>query len=693
MRRPKVTGDSYRDYKKYLEIQKMNKPSTNVATNTFTNQNNNLNSNMNTNELLYNTLQRQNNTPSLNSPYIQTSRLSRPQSTSNITTNLANAINNNLYLQSNQQQSSLKTTDNIENIYLPSINSKTINNSNDINSLYSMSSNNMNNKEIDNLKILLSKSLQNQIEMKNQIIEYNKIISSQENIIRLNNIKLNEHDDKLTEVLVSFNNFLQYNEKSAAIISDIQQKMESFVKKEEFSNLKNNVITFNKSNENKFNEINNSIEDIKLSIFENKKENDTYQKYSLEKLTTIQNDFLNNKLEQQNELIKYEETRNDSYKIQMNQIKSQMKINENIIKEEIEKRENMVNELREEILEIFIKKDEQITNLEKSQLINEDNMMKLNKEFVQSLNDLINKSNQKHDYEIKAVKSLIEASVHKNEQNLEKMIGNEKEKISLLEKNMQDFNINFNGLDKYAKESIRGIEEKYEIFKDENNDYKTKLELFNDTLHKYMNENINVLTLKIKKSEDDINQLLNEESKKNSDKIQKISEFSEKNAKDTNEKINDLSHQILTILENNNKNKSNNENSKLKEPTNPNMIIIKELIYNTCDEILLPLKQNFNNYNQELRNELNEKIENSKKIYSLEQIDSMAKIGDMLDKKIALLKNDLENDLNTTKSLIDGIIITYISESELHIKEKYDKVIAEIQKEISQLNSKIIIGT
>ena len=316
MRRPKVTGDSYRDYKKYLEIQKMNKPSTNVVTSTFTNQNNNLNSNTNTNNFLYNTLQRQANTPFINSPYIQNSRLSRPQSTSNITTNLANTINNNLNLQLNQQQSYLKTTE-IESKNLPSINSKTINNSNDIISLYSIPNNNMKNKEIENLKILLSKSLQNQIEMKNQIIEYNKIISSQENIIRLNSIKLNEHDDKITEVLVSFNNFLQYNEKSAAIISDIQQKMENFVKKEEFSNLKNNVITFNKSNENKFNEINNSIEDIKLNIFENKKENDAYQKYSLEKLTTIQNDFLNNKLEQQNELIKYEETRNDSFKIQI----------------------------------------------------------------------------------------------------------------------------------------------------------------------------------------------------------------------------------------------------------------------------------------------------------------------------------------------------------------------------------------
>ncbi len=123
------------------------------------------------------------------------------------------------------------------------------------------------------------------------------------------------------------------------------------------------------------------------------------------------------------------------------------------------------------------------------------------------------------------------------------------------------------------------------------------------------------------------------------------------------------------------------------------MIIIKEIIYNTCNEILQPLKQNFNDYSQELRNELNEKIENSKKIYGLEQIDSKKKIGEMLDKKIALLTNDWENDLNTTKSMLDGIINNYIVESELHIKEKYDKDIQEIKKEINQINSKIIIGT
>lgn len=46
----------------------------------------------------------------------------------------------------------------------------------------------------------------------------------------------------------------------------------------------------------------------------------------------------------------------------------------------------------------------------------------------------------------------------------------------------------------------------------------------------------------------------------------------------------------------------------------------------------------------------------------------------MLNKKIILLKNDLENDINTTKNMIDGIINNYIVESELNIKENMIKI-------------------
>ena len=683
-RRPKITGDSYRDYRKYLEIQKMNNPSSSTTTTALDNISN-ANDNLNNNNILANNLQTRAISPLQYNQNSNVNRLSRPQSTSNIYSNI-----NNYNAQNNiEQQSSLK---NIANMTLPAIKSKNINNMNNINndSLYTISNTN-NNKDIDNLKMLLSKCLQNQNEMKNQIIEYNKIISSQENIIRINNLKLNEHDNKLTEILLSFNNFLQYNEKTGSIISDIQKNIETFVKIDEFTNLKNNIYSLIKNNENKINDINNNIEDIKLNINENKKENDTYQKYSLEKITSIQTEFLNNKLEQQNELLKFEDTRNESVKMQINQIKNQIKLNENNIKDEIDKRKEMVNELREEILSIFNKNDEKFANLEKSQLINEDNMMKLNKEFVQSLNDLINKSNQKHDYEIKTIRALIEASVQKNEKNLEKMIGDEKEKIDILEKNLREININFNDLDKYAKDSITGIEEKYEIFKDENNNYKTKLELINDTLRKFMDENTNVLLLKIKNAEDNLNKLLNEESKKNYEKIKNINDFTEKHIKDINEKVNDLSNQIFKLLENNNINKNPKDNI-LNDGNSTNLILIKEIIYNTCNEILEPVKLNFNDYNHELRNELIEKIENNKKLYSLEQIDSMKKIENIIEKKVALVKNDLEGDINTVKTMIDGVIMNYMVESETRIKEIYNKDIEEIKKEINEINTKLIAG-
>lgn len=141
-----------------------------------------------------------------------------------------------------------------------------------------------------------------------------------------------------------------------------------------------------------------------------------------------------------------------------------------------------------------------------------------------------------------------------------------------------------------------------------------------------MNENINVLTIKIKKAEDELNQLLNEEMEKNLDKIQLISDFSENNTKDINLKIDDLSHQILSLLKYIKNNNKSNDNNILNKEKSPNMILIKEIIYNTFDEILQPVKQNFNDYNLELRNDLTDKTENSKKLYSLEQIDSMKKI-------------------------------------------------------------------
>jgi hypothetical protein len=128
-------------------------------------------------------------------------------------------------------------------------------------------------KEIQNLKNLISKSFQNQSEIQEKSIEYNKIIAEQEKIIRINNIKLNEHDSKLTEILLNFNNYLQLNEKSSIIVNEVEKRLEECVKNLDFNELKGTVYTFNKNNENKINKLFHSLGDLNLKMTEMGKEN------------------------------------------------------------------------------------------------------------------------------------------------------------------------------------------------------------------------------------------------------------------------------------------------------------------------------------------------------------------------------------------------------------------------------------
>ena len=59
-------------------------------------------------------------------------------------------------------------------------------------------------KEIRELKLILKNQLINQNELEKKLIDSYKLLSQQDNIIRLNASKINEHDLKITNVLNSF---------------------------------------------------------------------------------------------------------------------------------------------------------------------------------------------------------------------------------------------------------------------------------------------------------------------------------------------------------------------------------------------------------------------------------------------------------------------------------------------------------
>ena len=688
----RVTGDNFRDYKKFLEIQKMNNGANNF---TNTNSNNNTNNNLNLNGINLNTLNINQQTNSNNNPMNTTTNsnnnrvpfvytpMKRPPTGDNTqnTRIRTNILDNNSYTNLNRPSSqSSNYNNNLNN--LEEINSNTNN----------TSSNNQIYHEINNLKMMLSKSMQNQNEMQNKIIEYNKIINEQENIIRLNNLKLNEHDNKLTEILLSFNNYLQLNEKTSVIIGDVQKKMDTFVNNTEFTDLKSTMYNLNKANESKINEMSSIYEDMSNKLNEMGKENENYQKFTLEKLKTIQKDSMDTRIQQQNELIKMEDSKENRINAQFSQIKNLLSLTDKNLKEETEFRKNMINDLRNEVLNIFAKKDDQICKLEKTQLETEKNLISLNKDYITSFNELINKHNEKYNYELKSIRSLIEAGLTKVDTKMEKDLKVYEENLTILKSNILEQKTNIANLDTFIRDSLNEIENKMEVSKGTNSDYFNKFDLLSTSFKQFMEESLNIINTKNKETQDNLKKLLEDEIKKINDKINLNYEQYDKHFNDIDEKLKDISGQIITIGKLGKLDLKNFENGENSDNLNGNKIFIREFVKSVYDEDIKALKATFDGYEKELLNNMNNKIEESKTKFALDQTENMKKIEEMFGKKVDETYEKIMNDIKNKDDIMDGKVQEYIVESELRVTKKYDENIKKIEEDLESLTLKVGIG-
>ena len=682
----KITGDNYRDYKKYLEIQKMNNGNNNFFLNNNANTNNNTINNRIGNRTNENQINQQNNQM-------------------NITANSTNSRVPFVYIPMNRPPSSDSTKKNYINtedenrLYLNNNNS--INNQNiseNLNENKKLDGNISNNQlltEINNLKMMLSRTMKNQTETQNKIMEYDKIISEQENIIRLNNLKLNEHDNKLTEILLSFNNYLQLNEKTSMIINDTQKKMDNFVKSSDFIDLKSTVYTLNKENENKIMELNSLCGDLDNKVTEMGKENENYQKFALERMKQIQKDSMDTRLQQQNELIKMEDARDNRINAQFSQLKNLISINDNNIKEEQEYRKTMINDLRNEILNIFGEKDDQISKLERSQLETEKNLISLNKDYIQSFNELINKNNEKYNFELKSIRSLIEAGLTKVDIKMEKYLKTYEENFILLKSNILEQKTNLANLDTYLKESINDIENKMEMTKGTNNDYFSKFDLLSTSFKQFMEESLNIINSKTKEVDDKLTKLIGDEIHKVDEKIEINSKQNEKHFNDIDEKLSEMKEQLIAIIKTGKfdelKNMQGNVND-INLQNNPNKILIREFVQKVCDENIQTLKITFNEYEQELMNNMNVKNEEAKAKFALEQKENVKKIEEIFNKKLDEVNEKINKEMKENEAIRDGKVQEYIVESELRVTQKYDGIIKNIQEDLESLTIKIGLG-
>ena len=123
-------------------------------------------------------------------------------------------------------------------------------------------------QEINNLKKIIKKLVETQADSQLRMNEYTKIFSEQDSNFRINNIKLNEHDSKITEILMTFNNYLSLNDQSTKVINDLTSNFDTLAKRADIADIRNKFSNFDKIMDGKLLDLNSKYEDLYVKFQE-----------------------------------------------------------------------------------------------------------------------------------------------------------------------------------------------------------------------------------------------------------------------------------------------------------------------------------------------------------------------------------------------------------------------------------------
>ena len=521
--------------------------------------------------------------------------------------------------------------------------------------------------EIKSIKQIIKTQFENQNELQSKIIDYNKIISQQENIIRLNNLKLSEHDTKLTDILLSFSNFLKYQEKTNNILNSCQENINNnLVTKKEFSEFKNFVVGFKQNLEEQIQGIYHFKSDLLIKLSEIKEENKNYQQYTIDKIKSIQNQSDNSIMKFQNDNLQNFKNQKDVLNAQITQVKGLIQLVELNINEESKSRKFSIDKFYSDLKQNTDKIDEKFAKYEKSALETEKNLISLSKDYLSGFQELISKQKEKFETEMKSLRSLFEAGLVKSKNEYELSIQSLQDNITSLQETINEHKANLDEIDVFVKENIKDMNTKTD---EADNRTKTS-KLVVDALSK---EYVNIMN----KANEMIKNKLDEFSSEYSKKMDKI--FNELKVEnkiindDHEKKIKDLfdrSSQIQSILNNYTSPSKGEFNEEEKAKIEEKIKELSNIVFGMENK----LKEEVNNKNEETKDTLFQKINSMS-----------ASINDYLSKKVVVIQNDLKAHLDKYDKISEGKIQSNLVESENRIMERYDQEIIQIKEAIEKL--------
>ena len=519
-------------------------------------------------------------------------------------------------------------------------------------------------KEIRELKLSLKNQLINQNELEKKLIDSYKLLSQQDNLIRLNASKINEHDLKITNVLNSFNNFLKIQEKTSNLINDCQDKVNNkLLPINVFTSFKTQILNNNihiKENLEKIFSYNDNTELILQDLKNTDQNNLSLLLNKIKMITDKEESFF---LEKHEENLNYIKDHDNIIIAQINQLKQATESVQAQIEEEKSLRKiNNDKTLKDIINYVENKYEEKFQIMEKNLLETEKNLVNMNKDYVKSFQGIINKQKEGNELELQNLKNMIELGLKNNQNIYDKDINEMKKLMTEVKGDLNDNKRVVEKLEGFVNENVKIMKE-FRISGDQSIlDFSNKIKkLEQDTIKQYedtkkkmkkdMEESIQKFGERIEKYENNINDLI----------VSKMHPY-ENYIKDLKEQDSQLQKMI------------ENKYEQIKSETNA--IGIKNM---KLDEIYT---NKFNNINKDLQDnykKLQEEIENNMntlKTYIKKNMDEYSlHVDNDLYKKFEVLSKDVKDNFDKVKFELDGKNQQYILESELRLKNEFEEKI------------------
>ena len=519
-------------------------------------------------------------------------------------------------------------------------------------------------KEIRELKLSLKNQLINQNELEKKLIDSYKLLSQQDNIIRLNASKINEHDLKITNVLNSFNNFLKIQEKTNNIINDCQDKVNNkLLPVNIFTTFKSQILANNLSVKENLDKIISYNDNTELILQDLKNTDQNNLNLLLNKIKIISDKEENFFLEKHEENLNYIKDHDNIILSQINQVKQ---INENIqmqIAEEKKLRKINNDKILKDVINFINNKyEEKFQIMEKNLLETEKNLVNMNKDYVKSIQGIINKQKDTNELELQNLKNMIELGLKNNQTIYDKDIDEMKKLMTEIKGDINENKRTVEKIDGFVNENMK-IMRDYRIDGDKtiegfSNKIKkieqNAIKSYEDTkidIEKKLEDSLNKFTERIEKYENNISDLLKAKFHPYDSYIKDLKE---------------QDAQLEKMIE--------NKYEQIKSETNA--IGIKNM---KLDEIYT---NKFNNMNKDLQDnykKVQEEIENNMNIlktYIKKNMDEYSlHVDNDLYKKFEVLSKDIKDNFDKSKYELDGKNQQYVLESELRIKKECQDMI------------------